>query len=161
MMTIAHWPAWSYNNDNHIQAALHSLHDANKETTKMAFLLMFVILCCYCIYSVFVNEKWHEWRVPWTFRFTRNLSCIFSVHLIITHRMAVYSNHSQLNLYPCRTFCDTYPEQLWRGGILIVISSFILFYLLEIQLQSNSYIIRIYKVKQEKEPFLNRVCWIL
>ena len=39
--------------------ALHSLHDANKETTKMAFVLIFATLCMYCIYSVFVNENWH------------------------------------------------------------------------------------------------------
>jgi len=39
------------------EVALHSLHDANKETTKMAFVLIFATLCIYCIYSVFVNEN--------------------------------------------------------------------------------------------------------
>lgn len=39
------------------EVALQHLHDANRETTKMAFLLTFTILSGYCISSVFVNEN--------------------------------------------------------------------------------------------------------
>ena len=37
--------------------ALHSLNDANKETTKLAAFAMFAVFGIYCIYSVFVNEN--------------------------------------------------------------------------------------------------------
>jgi len=39
------------------EASINSLHDANKETTKLAAMFMFLILGIYCIYSVFVNDN--------------------------------------------------------------------------------------------------------
>merc|ERR1712226_1282186 len=39
------------------EAALHSLHDTNRETTKLATIFMFLVFGIYCIYRLVVNEK--------------------------------------------------------------------------------------------------------
>ena len=39
------------------EASINSLQDANKETTKLVAVFMFIILGIYCIYSVFANDN--------------------------------------------------------------------------------------------------------
>jgi len=36
---------------------LQSLHNSNRETTKVATLVFFLMFCIYCIYAVFTNEN--------------------------------------------------------------------------------------------------------
>eukprot|EP00092_Neocalanus_flemingeri_P070051 GFUD01085931.1.p1 GENE.GFUD01085931.1~~GFUD01085931.1.p1 ORF type:complete len:113 (+),score=19.66 GFUD01085931.1:51-389(+) len=36
---------------------LQGLHNSNRETTKVAILVFFLVFCIYCIYAVFTNEN--------------------------------------------------------------------------------------------------------
>jgi hypothetical protein len=39
------------------ESALNKLHDANKETTRLTAVFMFLVFGIYCIYSLIVNKN--------------------------------------------------------------------------------------------------------